>query len=54
MECFFSDVVKKLKERGFVPREGQDDFDDFLIREHQKSLLMGNDSDDAQNEDKNK
>ena len=51
MECFFGNVIKKIKERGFVPKEGQDDFEDFLIRGHQ-SALADKDSDDAHNENK--
>ena len=31
---FFSDVAESLKKRGFVPSNGEDDFEKFLISSH--------------------
>lgn len=35
---FFKDVVDKLKQRGFVKANGENDFDKFLIDERLKHL----------------
>jgi hypothetical protein len=36
---FFSDVAESLKKRGFVPSNGEDDFEKFLISSHIGELL---------------
>lgn len=38
VKTFFKDVVDKLKQRGFVKADGQDDFEKFLINERWKDL----------------
>ena len=36
--CFFAKVIEKLKERGFIPSNGEDKWEQWLIDQRNKEI----------------